>query len=274
MREEGCPPPRFDINQVQVTCTLPAHPRHALAREHRNIEEAISLGEFERAQKAVLDLLARDSMNVRTIQLFAEVQRALNSAAPVRDFLQSHKDHLNAFPPLVLTQLADVLTLADTPSREDLALARSLYLDASKGRFAEREVRQVAFGLSRAGDDSEAIRFLNAQMEEHPEFRDSASLLRIRGNAYIEQAKTCSQTGKRRGLPTQTRRRAWEDCRRFLKSGEQDLRRAVSLATDAGVIEGIEKSLEFIKQMKEIATPPDRRQRPGQSRSTRGTRHV
>ncbi|MDZ4798942.1 MAG: ATP-binding protein [Bryobacteraceae bacterium] len=274
MREEGCPPPRFHVNEVQVVCTLPAHPRHALAREHRNIEEAISLGEFERAQKAVLDLLSRDSMNVRTIQLFAEVQRALNSAAPVREFLESHRDRLNAFPPVVLTQLADVLTLADTPSRENLALARTLYLDASRGRVAEREVRQVAIGLSRAGDESSAIRFLNAQMEEHPEFRDNPFLLRIRGNAYIGQAKTCSQTGKRRDLPPQTKRRAWEDCRGFLKAGEGDLRRAVSLTADTLVIEGIEKSLDFVRQLREIATPPERRQRTGQSGTARGTRHT
>jgi len=60
MREEGCPPPQFQVNEVRVVCILPAHPRHALAREHRALEEAISLGEFERAQKAVLGLLAQD----------------------------------------------------------------------------------------------------------------------------------------------------------------------------------------------------------------------
>jgi ATP-dependent DNA helicase RecG len=262
MREEGCPPPKFQLNQVQVLCILPAHPRHALAREHRNIEEAISLGEFERAQKAVMDLLGQDPMNVRTIQLFAEVQRALNSAGPVRDFLETYKGRLTAFPSIVLTQLADVLTLADSPLPEDRELARKLYLEASKGRFAEREIRQVAIGLSRTGDDSAAINFLNAQIREHPELMNNPSLLRIRGNALISQAKTCSQTGKRRGLPAQTRRRAWDDCRRFLKEGERDLRRARSLSTDPIVIEGIQRSLDFVEQLKVIATPPERRQRP------------
>ncbi len=269
MREEGCPPPRFQLNEVQVLCILPAHPRHALAREHRNIEEAISLGEFERAQKAVSDLLGQDPMNVRTIQLFAEVQRALNSAGPVRAFLETHKAHLTAFPPLVLTQLADVLTVADSPSLEDRALARRLYLEASKGRFAEREIRQVAIGLSRAGDDSAAVRFLNTQIKEHPELAENPSLLRIRGNALIGQAKTCSQTGKRRDLPAQTRRRAWDDCRRFLREGEQDLRRAMSLSTDFTVIDGIQKSLDFVNQLKEIATPPERRHRPSASAGER-----
>jgi ATP-dependent DNA helicase RecG len=263
MREEGCPPPQFQVNDVRVVCVLPAHPRHALAREHRSIEEAISLGEFERAQKAVLGLMAQDSMNLRTIQLFAEVQRALNSAGPVREFLAKHEGQVNSLPPLVLTQLADVLTLADTPSREDLSLAKGLYFEASKGRIAEREVRQVAIGLSRAGDDSAVLKFLQAQMEQHPDLKDNASILQVRGNAFIGQAEHCTQTGKRRDLPPQTRRRAWEDCRRFLGSAEQDLRRAISLTTDPAQIESIQKNLDFVEHLRIIATPPERRHRAG-----------
>ena len=263
MREEGCPPPQFQVNEVRVVCILPAHPRHALAREHRSIEEAISLGEFERAQKAVLGLLAQDSMNLRTIQLFAEVQRALNSAGLVREFLAKHEGQLSSLPPLVLTQLADALTLADTPSREDLSLARRLYLEASKGRIAEREVRQVAIGLSRSGDDSSVLKFLKTQMEEHADLKNNASILRIRGNAFIGQAKHCTQTGKRKDLPAQTKRRAWEDCRRFLGSAEHDLRRALSLTTDPAMIEGIQKDLDFVDHLRTIAAPPERRHRAG-----------
>jgi predicted HTH transcriptional regulator len=272
MREEGCPPPQFLVNEVRVVCVLPAHPRHALAREHRSIEVAISLGEFERAQKAVLALLAQDSMNLRTIQLFAEVQRALNSAGPVREFLAQHEDQIGALPPLVITQLADVLTLADAPSREDLSLAKRLYLEASKGRIAEREVRQVAVGLSRAGDDSAVLKFLETQMGEHPDLRNNASILRIRGNAFIGQAKHCTQTGKRRDLPAQTKRRAWEDCRRFLGSAEQDLRRAISLTTDPAIIEGIQKDLDFVEHLRKIAAPPERRHRTGHAGSAGSVR--
>ncbi len=261
MREEGCPPPQFEVNAVRVVCLLPAHPRHTLAREHRLIEEAISLGDFERAQKALTSLIAKDSMNVRSLQLFAEVQRALNAPEPVKDLLKKLDGQLQSLPPLLLTQFADVLTLAGTPSRGDLALARRLYLDASRGRFAEQEIRRVAVGLSRAGDDKAALTFLNAQFDEHPDVKDDPWILRIRGNALIGLAKQCSLTGKTRGLPPQTKRRAWEDCRRFLKSAEQDLRRAPSLTTDAALIEGIQTNLDFVNHLKEIATQPERRVR-------------
>ena len=270
MREEGCPPPQFQVTEASVVCILPAHPRHALAREHRAIEEAISLGEFERAQKAVLNLLSQDPANLRTVQLFAEVQRVLNAPQPVRDFLKLHEEKLKSLPPLAMTQLADVLTLSASPSEEDRAMARRLYLDASNGRFAEREIRQVAIGLSRAGDDAAALEFLNRQFDEHPEIKDNPWILRIRGNAFIGQAKQCTHTGKNRDLPRQTKLRAWEDCRRFLRLAEQDLRRAISLTAGTVLSDGIQENLDFVAQLREIATPPGRRPRKGSGEKKTG----
>ena len=261
MREEGCPPPEFEANETKVTCVLPAHPRHALAREYQRIEEAISLGDFERAQKAINYLLERDSMNGRTIQLFAEVQRAMNSAGPVRDFLLNHAGRMASLAPLVLTQLADVLMLAETPSAEDSALARQLYLDASRGRMAEREIRQVAVGLSRAGDDRGAVDFLDAQFREHSDLRANPGLLRIRGNSLIGLAKQCTQTARQRNLPARTKQRAWEDCRGFLNQAEHDLRRAMSLSSDSLLAEGIQRNLDFVEELKRVATPPELRRR-------------
>jgi hypothetical protein len=100
-------------------------------------------------------------------------------------------------------------------------------------------------------------------MEEHADLKNNASILRIRGNAFIGQAKHCTQTGKRKDLPAQTKRRAWEDCRRFLGSAEQDLRRALSLTTDPAMIEGIQKDLDFVDHLRTIAAPPERRHRAG-----------
>ena len=264
MREEGCPQPRFEADQSRVTCILPAHPRHALARELRTIEEAISLGEFEAAQRAVLGLIAKDPWNVRTVELFAEVQRALDDAGPIREYLTRHETHLRVLSPFVLIQLGDALTLIRNPTRDDLAAAKKLYLGASSGRFAEREIRQVAVGLSKAGDDSAALEFLDRQFKLYPELKDNPWLLRIRGNAFIGQAKHCSQTAKRRDLPPQTKNRAWEDCRRFLREAEHDLRRAATLTTDSTLAEGIQRNLDFVDQLKKIATPHQGGPRPRQ----------
>jgi predicted HTH transcriptional regulator/cold shock CspA family protein len=260
MREEGCPPPRFEVNETRVVCILPAHPRHALAREHRGIEEAISLGQFERAQKAVAILMAQDSMNFRTIQLFAEIHRALGSIVPVREFIQSHESLLNSLPSSVLGQLADVLVTQDATS-EDIALAGRLYRDVTRGRIAETEVGNLAIGLTKAGDESGAVQFVNAQMIEHPDLRENPWILRIRGNALIGLAKHCSETAKNKSLPAQTTERAWEDCRRFIKLAEQDLRHAISLSPNSVLLEQIENHLDFVEKLKVITKPSKTRPR-------------
>lgn len=130
MRDEGCPPPVFEANEARVTCLLPAHPRHALVREYQSIEEAISLGDFKRAQRAAQSLLERDPMNVRAVHLFAEVQRGLNSPGPVREYLAKHAGELANLPPPTLILLADVLTLAEGATSEDRTMALHLHLDA------------------------------------------------------------------------------------------------------------------------------------------------
>lgn len=258
MREEGCPPPTFELNESRVVCLLPAHPRHALAREHRAIEEAISLGQFTRAQAAVSALMTQDSMNFRSIQLFAEVQRALGTPGPVREFIQKHERQFSVLPSAVVSQLADVL-VSPGASPEDIALARRLYLEASRGRITEQEVGNLATGLTKAGDESAAVQFLNDQMNEHPDLRENPWILRIRGNALIGLAKQCSNTGKNSSLPAQTRQRAWDDCRRFIKTAEQDLRHAVSLSPDPALLEQLQNHLDFIEKLKIIATPPSQR---------------
>ena len=252
MRDEGCPPPVFEANEVRVVCILPAHPRHAMAREHRHIEEAISLGYLERAQLAIAALLAQDPLNARTLQLFAEAQRALGDPAPVRDFLLRHEERIPALPPAVQIQMADALAFADQATDADLALARRIYWDAAQHRMSERQTRQAALGLSKADDDDKAVLLLDRAFAEQPEFRDNPSLLRIRGNAFIGLAKRCSQTG-RGPFPTETRARAWEDCKRFLERAELDLSRARGLTTEPSVREGIQKNMDFVSYLRQIA---------------------
>ncbi len=258
MKEEGCPPPAFEMNESRLTCLLPAHPRHALAREHRHIEEAISLGQFDRASIAVAVLLAKDPLNFRSIQLFAEVHSALGTSRPVREFIAGHKEQLRFLPSNVLSQLANVL-ISSEPSLDDLNLARELFLSASRGRITEQEVGNIALGLAKAGDDREAIHFLDAQLLQHSALRENPWILRIRGNAIIGLAKQCSVTGKTRKLPQQTRQRAWDDCRRFIKAAEHDLRHAISVSPDPALLAQIQNHLDFLERLKRVATSPKER---------------
>jgi tetratricopeptide (TPR) repeat protein len=44
MREEGCPPPTLEADEIRVLCVLPAHPRHVLLRDLRVADRALALG--------------------------------------------------------------------------------------------------------------------------------------------------------------------------------------------------------------------------------------
>ncbi|WP_423596829.1 ATP-binding protein [Roseateles sp. MS654] len=244
MREEGCPEPQFEADDARVVCLLPAHPRHALAREYRQIEEAISLGQFESAAGRVTALLKDDGGNARAVQLLAEVAGAMGTTDLVRDYIARNEHVVPSLPSRALVQLADALTMQGIPkvAQDDVAMAKRLYLQASRGLIDEREVRKVAFGLSKAGDDSAAVDFVEKQFREHPERRDNPYLLQAKGNAYIGLAKKCSRTARQ--LHGQPKVRAWADCSRFLQLALRDLR-AASQTNDPLLRQTVERNITF-----------------------------
>jgi ATP-dependent DNA helicase RecG len=252
MREEGCPDPVFDADDARVTCTLPAHPRHALAREYRAIEEAISPGEFEVAKTRVQALLSQDSLNARAVQLLVEVASALKDCGLVRDYLSANEAAVHGLPAKALVALADALMMQGSPDKDDADRARQLYVTASRGLIDAREARKLAHGLSKAGDDHAAVAFIDKQFADHPDWRDNPYLLQTRGNSYIGLAKQCTRTARRDDLPPQSKRRAWDDCRRFLALARKDLEMAL-LSSDVVLGETVRKNIEFADQLEQTA---------------------
>jgi hypothetical protein len=108
-------------------------------------------------------------------------------------------------------------------------------------------------------DSAAALEFVEGQFAEHPELKENAYLLRLRGNALIGMAKKCIDTGRNRRLPAQTRGRAWKESRQFLDRAESDLRRAASQTGDSGLQQQIATNLEFVGELRQRATPPNRR---------------
>lgn len=262
MRDEGCPPPTFEADDARVICTLPAHPRHALSREYRQIEDAISLGDFPRAKERVQALLAEDALNGRAVQLLTEVAGALGEPHLVRDYIGANERGVVGLPPKILVQLAETLTLTNSASRDDFDMSRRLLMQASRGLIGEREVRKVAFGLSLAGDDHAAVAFLDNQLADHPEWKHNPYLLQVRGNAYIGMAKQCTRTARMSNLPMQSKRRAWDDCRRFLDAALRDLETAAERA-DATLRLTVQKNIAFAFDLRRKAGegPPNRQTR-------------
>lgn len=259
MREEGCPPPAFEVNQARVVCVLPAHPRHALAREHQAIEQALSLGELSRAQRGIQILLDRDPFNFRSVQLFAEIQRALADSEPIAQFVRRNEHQLDSFSGIALAHLADALMSAPKPERTYQDYASRLLALASRGHFEEREARRIALSLLRLHQDSEALEFLERMLREHPDWQTHPALLQLRGRTLLQFARRCIRTGQNRELPPPTRARGWRDSRDYLKRAERDLREALLHGPDSAVEDFIRKDLELHAQLAEKAKPPSHR---------------
>lgn len=250
MRDEGCPPPTLEANDVRVLCSLPAHPRHAILKELRDAEQALALGELKRADAVVTGILERDSLNSRALQLFAEVHQALGDPAPLYGRMKELVAHWGAVPPSVLVQASEALVSQEHPPDEYLDLARQMLAVASRGRLEEREARRVALGMMRARDHQGALAIVERQFADHPELRRSASLLQIRGDALLNLAKRCRQTGRDRQLPRATRDRAWREMATYLDEAERVLKEALSLSVEPMMTGFIRKNLDYLAELR------------------------
>lgn len=253
MREEGCPPPILEASELRVVCTLPAHPRHAVLRELREIDQAIALGQLGEAQQRALKALDRDPSNYRLIQLLAEIQTALRDPDPIAHILQRSAIDLEKLPSSVQVQLSEALSSSDQKRDRYRSLANRLLTLASQGRLEELEVRRVAVGLMRSRNDEAALALVERSLSEHPEWRDNASLLQLRGDAKIGLAKRCRNTAAK--VAPATRERVWRQFHEYLTQAERDLRKAETLSADAGLSAIIRKNLSYIEQLKNAHRP-------------------
>jgi len=247
MEEEGCPPARFEADQSRVLCVLPAHPRHALARTHRAIEEALALSDFDTAWARLAPLMATDPLNTRTLTLFAELQRLARDPAPVRDFLVKYRASLPSLPGRVLLALADAL-----PSEYDARdkLKRELLELAVNATHELHDARRLALELKRHVDSTQALAFIDHQLARHPEWNQDPGIMQLQGDALIGQAKRCAKTAEQRQASPATRQRAWRECQRFLDDAERRLRLAMSLAPDPPLAAQIEANLNFLGELR------------------------
>ena len=257
MRDEGCPPPRLTADDNFVQCVLPAHPRHALLRDLRAVEQALAIGDEHKAQELVGQVLSRDPLNSRALQLFAEVHHALRDPGPIAQHLVQHAAHVDSLPASVLVQLAEALVASDTAPESKKILSNKLLASASRGRLEERELRRIALAMVRGHEEPAALALLEKHLLEHPEWKRSASLLQLRGDALIGLAKRCRFTAKKRDIAPQTQQRSWREFHAYLADAERELQDARALSVDQHLTDQIRVNLDYIEQL--------RRENPAQS---------
>lgn len=262
MREAGNPAPIFDLTESSVTCILPAHPRHALAKRVKKVEEALVLGKVDEARSEIDELLANDPYNVRVVDLFVNVARLVGDDELVADFVTKHRSALPSFPRNSLVLLAEGLVHSDSPSEKNRRLASDLLAWASQAVVDENDAKRTAIAMRKAGEIEGVVAFVDRQLDLHPGW-SSPTLLKSRGRALIDLAKRAMETAQKSEITPQLRANAKEQTRGYLDRAEKDLKEAQAHA-EGGELDWVERDLQFLEKMRAWATrPPNRRGKRG-----------
>lgn len=253
MREEGCPPPVFDVDEARVLCVLPAHPRYAMMRELRSVEQDLALGDWEEAQRSVVKVLDRDPTNVRALQLFAEVLTLLRDPAPLVKWLGTSGNEWTQLPREVLLQFSEALVSGAETTDEHRATANRLLARAAIGRLEERELRRIVVAMIRSRDHRNAIQLLDTYEKDHNEVQHSASFHQLRGDALIGMANKCLATARRSRTPNATRERSWSQFDEYAREAKDQLQKAANLNPDANLASVIQLNLSYLEEQMDKA---------------------
>lgn len=250
MREEGCPPPGFVTEEVAVTCILPAHPRHALLREYREVEQSLALGELQRSKEKIAELLQRDMYNARGLQLFGEVQTVLRDPEPVFNMLTSREFDISRLPRSAALQLSEALLSGGDTSSAYRSLASQLLKSAAFGGLEERELRRVGVAMLRNRDEQALLDLIERNSAAHPEWSENPSILQLKGDAFIGLAKRCRNAAGRKNLPARTRDRSWGQFHDYVETAERLLKKAEGLSVDPGISALVRRNLDYVEELK------------------------
>jgi len=258
MKEEGCPEPIFEIETENVTCILPAHPRHRTIREIQEIQDKIILEKLDEAKKQVLKLLDTDLYNFRTLDLYCEIISKQKNPQELYDFIQRNKIDLISVNTSTLINISEILS-NDRDNVLFQKLANKILSIAISGKIEESQIAKAVVNLKKIGEPEELIKFVNESINKFPNLSVNSTLLEKRATAKMDMAKKCIDTGKDFKSNPKTKARAWEMCRELLVDAERDLNKAFEYADNPNEKFFIENDLRFLEKMKKISIKPQQR---------------
>ncbi len=255
MRDEGCPPPRFEIEDDSVTCVLPAHPRHALMREIALIDEDINLRKFDDALIKINDLLKQDHYNHRLIDLLCEVCHFQKNPQSLLVFLDESQISFERLSPQTLINITDTLSYAAvTPKTTELTDYISRF--ATTVSLELRDIERVVIALNHLRKYEEIIGYVNRVFQEKPPFQTSTVLWLNLGRALIDRAKDCQRTAQDWSSTKDRQAKAWDMVRKTLEEADRCFNKALDHCTSMSEEEYIRKDMDFLHKMREKSKKP------------------
>ncbi len=258
MKEEGCPDPIFELETENVTCILPAHPRHQIIREIEEIQDSIILENHQEAKSKLINLLEKDPYNFRALDLFVEVVTKLRDVKILYSFLKKNKIDLYAINSNTLLNISEALLL-EKNNIEIISYSNRALNIAVSGKLEEGQIVKAAISLKKIGTPDEVIKFISESMNKYQNLSNNPTLLEKRATSKMDLAKKCINTGRNRKSSPKTKARAWEMCRELLEEAERDLNLALDFVEIPSERYFIEQHFKFLNRMKKTAKKPNRR---------------
>lgn len=255
MKEEGCPEPRFEIENESVTCILPAHPRHQIIRELQEIQDKIVLEKYYEAKEQAKELLKKDLYNFRTLDLFCEITNKLKTQAELYNLLIDNKIDLYSLNSNTLINIAETL-LASNDNQKYQQFANKALISAFAGKLEEGSIVKAVISLKKVGEPEEVIKYVSEAFVKFPNLTSNSTLLEKRATSKMDLAKKCINTAKNKLSSPKTKARAWEKCRELLSEAEKDLFKAMDNVDNPNEKHYIENDINFLNNMKKISKKP------------------
>lgn len=257
MKEEGCPDPKFEIEEESVTCILPAHPRHTLIKNLHDIENDIIIGKHEDATRRILDILSLDEYNFRAIDLLCEISNVKKDPNLILDFITSSNIELERLNASTLINIADVIAqIKNNPKVSQIATVISKH--ATIASLEEKEIEKAVIALKKLHKNEDLIDYVKRIFIEKPALSKNIVLLENRARATMDLAKICIDTGRNYESSPKIKAKAWERARVYLDDAERDLMMALDHTNSSVEKDYLERDLDFLHKMKRLAQRPRR----------------
>ena len=276
MKQLGSPAPLFDLDEVSVTCILPAHPRHEMMRHVSEIERLIIQQDLDEAQAKLKPLLANQPSNPKLLEMLVQLASLRHRPETIGAYVVEFRLQPQDLPSSTVYQFAEVLSQASDNDYQEIA---KYWLEhVSKRSLEADDVRRVAIALRKLGKDEHAIQLLNKFINNSiSPLGISAHLYDVRARAKIDLAKKCMDSGRDSRVPRERQAKAWELCRQYLAEAESDIIKALEIEGNFKDREFYEKDLEFVRKMQQQSLKPDyrpcrsnqNRRRPGRNDDSR-----
>ena len=242
MKEGGYPDPIFRLGEVTVTCVLPAHTRHGLARAVMDAERALLTRDFPGAELRVQQILAANPYDERALGLLCDLSLLTRRPERLWEFIQQQglvPENLNA-----ATQIAFAEVLGTLPDDAEVeAYWQRLQDLAASGHLQLPELQRLVTSIRARGAPTRALQLLDRMVAQEPNLGSSSAAARLRGQLLVEVAQRCEETANRE-TSSEVGRRARSLRSDYLEEAEAELRRALTLAQDPAQRRAVQQELD------------------------------